>query len=116
VSARTPLIEGWPWSSARAGAVTATVQAARTKAATAGERASWGQARTRVESGRSLTGRGSADEPAAGQVGQAQPRPGGQRVGGGQGDQDRLGQQRLAVQAAVIEGAQQESHVGETVA
>jgi len=35
----------------------ATVQAAHTKAATAGERASSGQARARVESGRSLTGR-----------------------------------------------------------
>lgn len=38
-------------------AAAATVQAARTKAATAGERASWGQARASVESGRSLTGR-----------------------------------------------------------
>ncbi len=38
-------------------AAAATVQAARTKAATAGERASWGQARASVASGRSLTGR-----------------------------------------------------------
>jgi hypothetical protein len=60
--------------------------------------------------------RGSAREPAAGQVGQAQPCPGGQRVSGGQRDQDRLGQQRLAVQAAVIEGAQQKPHVGTALA
>ena len=38
-------------------AAAAIVQAARTKAATAGERASWGQASASVESGRSLTGR-----------------------------------------------------------
>lgn len=38
-------------------AAAATVQAARTKAATAGERASCGHARASVESGRSLTGR-----------------------------------------------------------
>ena len=63
-----------------------------------------------------MVGRGSAGEHAAGQVGQAQPRPGGQRVGRGQGDQDRFGQQRLAVQAAVIEGTQQEAHVGAAVA
>jgi hypothetical protein len=63
-----------------------------------------------------VAGRGSAGEPAVGQVGQAQPRPGGQRVGGGQGDQDRLGQQRLGVQAAVIEWAQQEPDVSAAVA
>jgi hypothetical protein len=38
-------------------AAPATVQAARTKAATAGERASWSQATASVASGRSLTGR-----------------------------------------------------------
>ncbi|MGC2997871.1 hypothetical protein ACPF8X_05545 [Streptomyces sp. G35A] len=37
------------------------------------------------------------------QVVQVQPGPGGQRVGGGKSDQDRLGQQRLAGQAAFVE-------------
>ncbi len=43
--------------SARGDAAAATAQAARTKAATAGERASWSQATASVASGRSLTGR-----------------------------------------------------------
>jgi hypothetical protein len=71
------------------------VQAARTKAATAGERASWGQATASVESGRSLTG----GSPAA-----SATRSGSVTSGS------------LSVQGAVVEGAQQEPDVGAAVA
>ena len=57
-----------------------------------------------------------AGQAQARQVGQVQARPGGQRVGGRHRDQERLGHQRLVVQAAVIEGGEQQPGVGPSVA
>jgi AraC-like DNA-binding protein len=50
------------------------------------------------------------------EVGQAQPGPGGEGVVGREGDQSGLGQQRLGVHAAVVEGGRQQGDVRAAVA
>lgn len=63
-----------------------------------------------------VVGGGSVGQDPAREIGQAQARPGGQRVGGRDGDQERFGDQWLVVQDAIIERGEQECDVGAAVA